>query len=135
MVAAAYAGGLVANLIKATVIRVRPRAADLANLPGVLHTFGAAALALPEPGSSDLASFPSGHAATAAGFAAALCWRYPQGAWFFALLAALAAAQRVVVSAHYPSDVACGAAVGLAAAAACLAGPGSEAIRTRRGMD
>lgn len=126
MVTAAYAGGLAANVIKATVARVRPRAADFADLPGVLHTFGDTALALPEPGSADLASFPSGHAATAAGLAAALCWRYPQGAWFFAVVATLAALQRVVSSAHYPSDVACGAALGLVTAAACLGAPGGR---------
>lgn len=126
MVAATYAGGLAANLIKATIARVRPRAADLteladlADLPGALATFGDGALALSAPGSSDLASFPSGHAATAAGLAAALSWRYPQAAWFFAAIATLAAMQRVVSLAHYPSDVCCGAALGLTMASACL---------------
>jgi len=57
----------------------------------------------------------------AAGLATALCWKYPHGIPVFALLAALAAAQRVVSSAHYPSDTAFGAAVGVAVAAACLA--------------
>ena len=133
MVAATYAGGLAANLIKATVARVRPRAADLADLPSALATFGDGALALPDPGSSDLASFPSGHAATAAGLAAALSWRYPQAAWFFAALATLAGMQRVVALAHYPSDVAFGAALGLTMAAACLS-VGSRP-RPASGMD
>jgi membrane-associated phospholipid phosphatase len=133
MVAATYAGGLAANLIKATIARVRPRAADLADLPSALATFGDGALALTDPGSSDLASFPSGHAATAAGLAAALSWRYPQATWFFAAIAALAAMQRVVSLAHYPSDVCCGAALGLVMAAVCLScGPRP---RAGSGMD
>ncbi|MFN9368389.1 MAG: phosphatase PAP2 family protein [Planctomycetia bacterium] len=120
MVSAAYAGGIAANVIKAMVARVRPRAADFVDLPGVMATFGDGALALADPGSSDLASFPSGHAATAAGLAAALAWRYPHGGWFFAAIAALSGLQRIVASAHYPSDVCCGAALGLLMAAACL---------------
>lgn len=136
IVSATYAGGLAANLIKATVARVRPRAADLADLPGALATFGDGALALAEPGSADLASFPSGHAATAAGLAAALAWRYPHGCWFFAAIATLAALQRVVASAHYPSDVACGAALGLAMAAACLSvSTPRPGLRPGAGMD
>jgi membrane-associated phospholipid phosphatase len=58
----------------------------------------------------------------AAGLAAALTWRYPHGWPLFAMLAAATATQRVVTSAHYPSDVACGAAVGLIGAACCLGG-------------
>jgi membrane-associated phospholipid phosphatase len=135
MVAATYAGGLAANLIKATVARVRPRAADLAELTSGLATFGDGVLAMADPGSSDIASFPSGHAATAAGLAAALCWRYPHGTWFFATVATLAALQRVVSSAHYPSDVACGAALGLAAAAACLSVSPRARLQPTSGMD
>ena len=58
------------------------------------------------------------------GLAAALAWRYPRGAPLFIFLAAATALQRVVSSAHYPSDTTFGAAVGLVAAAACL-GAGS----------
>jgi membrane-associated phospholipid phosphatase len=36
------------------------------------------------------------------------------------VIATLAATQRIVSSAHYPSDVACGAAIGLLGAALCL---------------
>lgn len=134
MVLASYAGGLAAQLVKGTVIRVRPRAADLADLPNVLATFSNGALSLADHGSSDLASFPSGHAATAAGLAAALSWRYPHASPFFAAMATLAALQRIVAKAHYPSDVACGAALGLAVAAACLTvRPGP--LRQPSGMD
>lgn len=123
MVAATYLGGLLVDVIKVSVERVRPRAADLAAIGSWLGTFGDAALAVDKPHSSDLMSFPSGHSAVAAGLAAALAWRYPHGWPLFAALAAATALQRVVTSAHYPSDVACGAAVGLVAAACCLGRP------------
>lgn len=120
MVAASFAGGVMANIIKATPLdRVRPRAADLSAAATALATFGDS-VATTVASHSDINSFPSGHAATAAGLAAALSWKYPHGSWFFFLLAASAAAQRVVTSAHYPSDVFMGAAVGLACAAAIL---------------
>jgi membrane-associated phospholipid phosphatase len=120
LVAAAYSGGLVVDLLKASVIRVRPRAADLSTLASAFGTFGDAALAVPTQRGADVMSFPSGHAAVAAGFAAAMGWKYPEARPFFAVLAACAAAQRVVSSAHYPSDVAFGAAIGLLGAVACL---------------
>jgi len=120
MVAATYLGGLVVDGIKSSIERVRPRAADLALITSPLGTFGDAALAVDKPHLADLMSFPSGHSAVAAGLAAALSWKHPHGTGLFAGLAAAAALQRVVTSAHYPSDVAFGAAVGLAAAALCL---------------
>lgn len=120
LVAMAYAGGLVVDLIKASVTRVRPRAADLATLASTFGTFGDGSLAAGGGHRADLMSFPSGHSAVAAGLAAALCWRYPRGWPLFAAVAAGTAAQRVCSSAHYPSDTAFGAAVGLAAAAICL---------------
>lgn len=127
LVAATFTGGLVVDLVKASVERVRPRAADLASLASAMGTFGDSALAAGAGGRSDMTSFPSGHSAVAAGFAAALAWRYPRGAAVFAVIAILAAAQRVVSSAHYPSDVACGAAFGLLCAAICLGGRAPDA--------
>lgn len=123
MIAATYVGGLLADAIKVSVERVRPRAADLASAASWLGTFGDGSLAVDKPHLTDLMSFPSGHSAVAAGLAAALSWRYPHGWTLFAILAAATATQRVVTSAHYPSDVACGAAVGLIGAACCLGGP------------
>lgn len=120
MVAATYLGGLVVDVIKVSVERVRPRAADLATVGSSLATFGAATLAGERPHSADLMSFPSGHSAVAAGLATALASRYPRGTPLFAALAAATAVQRVVSSAHYPSDVCFGAAIGVLAAAACL---------------
>ncbi len=126
---AAFSGGLVVDLIKGIVTRVRPRAADLEALSSALATFGDQAAAAgfgPAAGpfgkTTELMSFPSGHAAVAAGMATALAWKYPHGLGVFVVLAACAGMQRVVSSAHYPSDVAFGAAVGVALAAACLGG-------------
>jgi membrane-associated phospholipid phosphatase len=120
MVATAFAGGIMANVVKATLFdRVRPRAADLTAAASAFSTFGDS-LAAAIRSHSDLNSFPSGHAATAAGLAAALSWRYPRGRWLFVFLAMAAAAQRVASSAHYPSDVLFGASLGLACAAAVL---------------
>ena len=120
MVVTAFAGGIAANVIKATLVdRVRPRAADLAAAASSLATFGDS-LAANIASHSDINSFPSGHAATAAGLAAALAWKYPRGTWFFVAMAAAAAAQRVASLAHYPSDVFMGATVGLLSAAFLL---------------
>jgi membrane-associated phospholipid phosphatase len=120
MVATAFAGGIMANVVKATLFdRVRPRAADLTAAASALSTFGDS-LAAAIGSHSDLNSFPSGHAATAAGLAAALSWRYPRGRWLFIVLAMAAAAQRVASSAHYPSDVCFGASLGLVCAAAVI---------------
>jgi len=128
LIAAAYAGGLLVDVVKALVDRVRPRAADLATAASALATFGeqatAGLVARGFSSNSDFNSFPSGHSATAAGLAAALAWRYPRGGWLFALLAALGAMQRVATLAHYPSDACLGAALGLLGAAIFL-GPSS----------
>lgn len=120
MIAAAFAGGIMADLVKLMVTRVRPRALDLAAASSVAETFDRAVASVPDPGHGDLASFPSGHAAVAAGFATMLAWRYPHGTGVFATFAALAAAQRVFASAHYPSDVCFGAALGVAGVALLL---------------
>ncbi len=122
IIAATFTGGLLVDVVKALVERVRPRAADLASVATAFDTFGTAARLPQSTSHSDLASFPSGHAAVAAGFAAALAWRYPRAAALFAVIGLLAAMQRVVSSAHYPSDVACGAAIGLVGAAWFLGG-------------
>lgn len=120
MIGATFTGGLVTDLLKATITRVRPRATDLAMAGSALDTFDRAAIAIPHPGHGDLMSFPSGHAAVAAGFATMLAWRYPHGTIVFAAFAILAGAQRVFSSAHYPSDVLLGAALGTAGAAIVL---------------
>ena len=124
MIGSAYTGGLIVDCIKLLVLRVRPRAIDLALQSSVFSTFGTAALATVtgDHSRANLQSFPSGHAAVAAGLAAALGWKYPRGIPLFWGLAMCAAVQRIVTSAHYPSDVAFGAAIGLCGAAVFLGG-------------
>jgi membrane-associated phospholipid phosphatase len=129
LVLATYAGGIVVDGLKLAFTRVRPRATNYASVDSFVETFGTAAWQLAGadmPGamkkSADLMSFPSGHSAVAAGLATVLAWKYPHGWPIFAVLAGLACLQRIVSSAHYPSDVAFGAACGVAMAAVCLAG-------------
>jgi membrane-associated phospholipid phosphatase len=119
---ATYAGGVIVNVLKVAIVRVRPRAVDLTGIDSAFDTFGQAAATAAGATGSDLMSFPSGHSAVAAGFAAALACRYPHAAWFFTAVALGALTQRLVSSAHYPSDVLCGAAIGLLGAALCLEG-------------
>lgn len=57
-------------------------------------------------------SFPSAHTASAFGFAAVLSSAYPKGKPVFLLLAALTGFHRIAFSAHFPSDVFFGAALG-----------------------
>lgn len=122
LVGAAAIGGLLVDVVKMCVERVRPNAADLGEIDSALGTFGTGALSAPLEHAAQLMSFPSGHAAAAAGLAAALGWKYPRGRPAFAGLAMLSALQRVATSAHYPSDVLFGAAIGLVAAAALVGG-------------
>lgn len=115
MVACVLTAGLTADAIKMLVARTRPYAlldtgVDFSQA-NVLNTFGPL-LPLWTEGHAGQ-SFPSAHAATAAGLAVALAWRYPQGRWVFALFAFLAGCQRVVAGAHFVSDVCWGLAVGL----------------------
>ena len=113
MIGATACGGLAVDLIKFSVARARPRAIDVAAQASALATFGI----VPTTGShSDGRSFPSGHAAVAFGLGSALAWRYPRGRWLFLLLAVSGALQRVATSAHFPSDVCLGAALGMAGA-------------------
>ncbi|GHF21744.1 hypothetical protein GCM10018789_59680 [Streptomyces werraensis] len=60
----------------------------------------------------DSSSFPSGHTAAASGFTGAVAAVWPAAGTVCALPAAAVAVQRVHSGAHYPSDVAAGAAIG-----------------------
>lgn len=105
----ALAGGLTANLFKLLIGRSRPRNFDLAST-NVWDTFQDWLLL--GAGGSKWQSFPSAHAATAMGFAVTLSVVYPRGRWWFFTMAALVGLHRMEVSAHYPSDVCAGAALG-----------------------
>ncbi|MFE5191976.1 phosphatase PAP2 family protein [Streptomyces sp. NPDC056628] len=64
----------------------------------------------------DSSSFPSGHTAAAVAFTAAIAPAWPAVGAACAVPAAMVAVERVQSGAHYPSDVAAGAAIGLASA-------------------
>ncbi|MFJ4621565.1 phosphatase PAP2 family protein [Streptomyces sp. NPDC088812] len=64
----------------------------------------------------DSSSFPSGHTAAAVAFTAAITPARPLAGGLCAVPTAMVAVERVHSGAHYPSDVAAGAAIGLASA-------------------
>jgi membrane-associated phospholipid phosphatase len=63
--------------------------------------------------SSDLHSFPSGHAATSFAVAAVLAAAWPRAGWVFYLLAVMVGVGRVLSASHHLSDVLAGALLGL----------------------
>ncbi len=114
---ASLGAGLLANVGKLFLARTRPNSFDLSLsswesfqgwFPWWSKIVGEHSGSL-----SSIQSFPSAHSATAAGLAWGLCLLYPQGKWYFVLLCSLALTQRMVVEAHYFSDVCWGAAVGV----------------------
>jgi membrane-associated phospholipid phosphatase len=117
----AFGAGLIADGLKLVIARLRP---ELAYSSGASETFLSwlplfHREALGQPYGHALQSFPSGHAATAAGLAVALAALYPRGRWLFAAFAALACFQRMEAQAHFASDVLAGAAVGCLVGGAC----------------
>lgn len=125
ILACAFGSGMTTNAIKVLVARSRPRALDLAACDSVFSSFHG--LRWWTGSKADISiwdsayqSFPSGHAATAAGFAAGIYWLYPRARTVVAVLAGGVALQRVVVGAHFLSDTLVGAAVGCVVAASCL---------------
>ncbi len=122
LLACAYGSGLMANVVKLTVARARPRNSEFQS---VWDSFVGwcpwlTSAGVHEPFDSSFQSLPSAHTATAVGFAIGLSVLYPQGRWLFACFAVLAAMQRVVSNAHFVSDTFAGAAVGCLFAAFCL---------------
>jgi membrane-associated phospholipid phosphatase len=91
--------GLVVSVVKRLIGRVRP---------SVIGPFAY----VPFSWRPDYASMPSGHATTAFAVAVALGALWPRARpllWLYALVIALS---RVIIAAHYPSDVIAGACVG-----------------------
>ena len=62
---------------------------------------------------SDYASLPSGHTTTAFAVLVAFSTLWPRARTYFLIYAMLIAISRVVLTAHYPTDVAAGALVGI----------------------
>ncbi len=92
--------GLVSTVVKRWIGRVRPSASG----PFAYEPFSWRA---------EFASLPSGHATTAFAALVAIGLVFPRARpllWTYALLIAVS---RIVVAAHYPSDVVAGAAVGV----------------------
>src|SRR5690606_8495323 len=58
-------------------------------------------------------SFPSNHAANVFAVAMILGWYFPRARYFFYAFATLVAYSRVALGVHYPSDVLCGALLGI----------------------
>lgn len=132
-----FGAGLTADAIKLLIGRLRPAHADLAG--SASETFAAwlpawRAESLGLDYGHNLQSFPSGHAATAAGLAVALAFLYPRARWLFAAFAVLASLQRVEAQSHFVSDVVAGAALGCLLGALCeLPGPLARWLRRCEG--
>jgi membrane-associated phospholipid phosphatase len=108
--------GLAANLGKLVYARSRPNSFDLAasswdSFRGWFPWWNG--VYEQTDSLSSIQSLPSAHAATAAGLAWGLSQLYPAGRWYFGTLCGLAMAQRLVVQAHFASDVCWGAALGI----------------------
>lgn len=128
LIGGTYLGSLIVDVLKLIIPRVRPRAAMLDTGGNALDTFGRTLLEAGDHSRSTLMSFPSGHAAVAAGLAASLCWFYPSGRLAFIALAVLASLQRINSSSHYLSDICVGAALGLIGAFLCMPRSGQPDI-------
>jgi lipid A 4'-phosphatase len=82
-------------------------------------------------------SFPSGHATTIVALMAALWYLWPQHLLFYILTASIVAASRVVVGAHYLSDVLAGALIAVLTThyvAQILAKGGIDLAAARQGL-
>jgi len=98
--------GLATDLIKVLCGRARPKLLFGNDVYG--FTWGATQV--------DYWSFPSGHATTIVALATALFLLWPRGLPLYLVAALLVMASRVVIDAHYLSDVIVGASIGAATA-------------------
>lgn len=94
--------GVLANLLKRAIGRARPQYFD---------DYGIVSFS-PFSGHSGFESFPSGHATTIGAFFAALSLLFPRYRIVFLACALWLGMTRVMVRAHYPSDVIAGLALG-----------------------
>jgi membrane-associated phospholipid phosphatase len=91
-------GETLSSILKQTIGRARPRLHD----DHGLFAFQSWTL------DSAWASFPSGHATTFGALACVLALLFPRFKWFLLCAALWLASTRVIVGAHYPSDVLAG---------------------------
>jgi lipid A 4'-phosphatase len=125
--AAVAASGLVVDLLKLLFGRTRPK------LLFASGQYDFTWLAL----RSDHWSFPSGHAATIVALMTALWLIWPRHLLFYILAGAIIVAARVVVDAHYLSDVVAGGLVAIVVTRAVAAGfarSGIDLETARRGL-
>jgi len=116
--AAIALSGLIVDIVKPVFGRARPKLLFEQNLFGFTWIGPHA----------DRWSFPSGHSATMAALAIALSVIYPRGWPAYWALAILVMASRIVIDAHYFSDVIAGAYIGLAIAWALAAAARSRGV-------
>jgi membrane-associated phospholipid phosphatase len=93
--------GILVNIVKFLVGRTRPKLFYGQDIYGLW----------PFSGGSDFHSFPSGHSQTAFCIAFALATLWPAARWPLAAAAVLAASARLVLGAHFLSDVVASAAL------------------------
>jgi membrane-associated phospholipid phosphatase len=106
--------GLFYSIVKWTAGRTRPFPRHAAFVPAFeLHPFPLGLRGLLK---ADNLAFPSGHACLAFATAMALSMVFPRGRWWLFLAASAVGAERVLEGAHYPSDIAGAAILGIAAA-------------------
>jgi membrane-associated phospholipid phosphatase len=122
IVIAILAVALCTYILKMAFGRPRPVLADPSFMAGPLGTYPLATgdgFTLRSPwlfwmkGTSDLWSFPSSHTSGATALGLSLWWFYPRLKWLVIFLIITVAIARVILKAHYPSDVIAGAAVAL----------------------
>jgi membrane-associated phospholipid phosphatase len=94
--------GLLANILKRMIGRARPK---------LFQEWGILGFS-PFSNHPSFESFPSGHATTFGALFAALSFLFPRYRLAFATCALWLAATRVIIGAHYPSDVVAGLALG-----------------------
>lgn len=114
MIASTLAGG-VTNTLRLTTGRTRPRASPAVEQGwyGLHHD------AHWLIGKSEYNSFPSGHTATAIGFAAVILFASPYWGVFAMTLAVAIASSRLLLGAHHPSDLLAAAILSIAVAWWC----------------
>jgi membrane-associated phospholipid phosphatase len=121
---AAVAGsGIAASLIKNAIGRTRPE-----------HVTGSGVFELhPLAFSARFASFPSGHATTAGATAMVLALLFPKLRWPIVAAGIAVALSRILLDAHYPSDVVAGFGFGVAFTLALAQGLARRNLVFRQG--